>query len=353
MWLQITSLVLSLTSLILTGVWYNKEPGPGCRVASGVLCCLLTAIFRVFLLSVIIAIHPFISVGVVFSILLISVIQQTCSGDGISSLPQSYYSLFTLIGHNLGHYDSKSNFIDKDKSKINHRKLLKRVRIFLVFHLLNSLLLLIPYYIFVEMSIQNPTDYPEPFNMFTNRFVTHSVPLVMVVFMVLSYILYHSQATEAVSVAKTWTETIASPPTSNRDSYLPTLNDEQPHSSPVTSRSPLRPQHSAYDTHSRPTSPSLSSSCVPISPNMSQRPCSMMYPYLPSAPNVAHNTSDIARETFPGGRKCEDDECVTCVWLKEGPNFVSSSTGHKYKFMTPATCTDTCLVYLVTCTKCK
>merc|ERR1712083_123700 len=52
-----------------------------------------------------------------------------------------------------------------------------------------------------------------------------------------------------------------------------------------------------------------------------------MYPYLPSAPS--HNDT-VDRESFPGGRKCEDDT-----------------------FMTPATCTDTCLVYLVTCRKCS
>ena len=97
-------------------------------------------------------------------------------------------------------------------------------------------------------------------------------------------------------------------------------------------------------------SPALSLS-RPGNPDSSlQRPCSMMYPYLPSAPS--HNDT-VDRQSFPGGRKCEDDTCVTCVWLREGPNFHSSATRKKYKFMTPATCTDTCLVYLVTCRKCR
>merc|ERR1719300_1293623 len=79
------------------------------------------------------------------------------------------------------------------------------------------------------------------------------------------------------------------------------------------------------------------------------RPCSMMYPYLPSAPI---HCDEIERDTFPGGRKCEDDSCTTCVWLNEGPNFQSSATRKKYKFMTPATCSDLSVIYLVTCVKC-
>ena len=100
------------------------------------------------------------------------------------------------------------------------------------------------------------------------------------------------------------------------------------------------------------TTPVTSRPCSPTPSSLSHtRPVSMMYPYSPTAP--AHVSADVSRDSFPGGRRCEDDDCTTCVWLREGPNFQSTATRKKYKFMTPATCTDTCLVYLVTCTKCR
>ena len=45
-WLEVLSVGLSLTSLVVTGVWYNKEPGPGTRLLSAVILTLVTAIFR-------------------------------------------------------------------------------------------------------------------------------------------------------------------------------------------------------------------------------------------------------------------------------------------------------------------
>ena len=84
-------------------------------------------------------------------------------------------------------------------------------------------------------------------------------------------------------------------------------------------------------------------------PTPPSRPCSQLYPYLPSASKEGY----LVRESYPGGRKCTDKNCQTCPWLREGPNFSHSITKRKYKFMTPSTCTDTGLVYLVTCSSCR
>ena len=35
-WLEVISVGLSLTSLVVTGVWYNREPGPGARLLSAI-----------------------------------------------------------------------------------------------------------------------------------------------------------------------------------------------------------------------------------------------------------------------------------------------------------------------------
>ena len=45
-WLEVISVCLSLTSLVVTGVWYNKEPGPRSRIFSAILLTLTAAIFR-------------------------------------------------------------------------------------------------------------------------------------------------------------------------------------------------------------------------------------------------------------------------------------------------------------------
>ena len=45
-WLEVLSVGLSLTSLVVTGVWYNREPGPGARLLSAITLTLVTAIFR-------------------------------------------------------------------------------------------------------------------------------------------------------------------------------------------------------------------------------------------------------------------------------------------------------------------
>ena len=341
-WLEVTSVTLSLTSLVVTGLWYNKEPGPGCRVFSALLLILTAAIFRVFVLSVIVVVSPLIAIGVIAAMYLVTVIQMACTRDGIHSLLHAYFSIYLPIGHNI---NSNPGPLKAERSKINHNDILRRVEIFLICHTITSLLLLTPYYTFLELVMNHPTESPDIIlEVFHLRHFTHPIPVTMVILLLLATVLYYVQARKARAIAKTWSGISTS--SGRRD----TADTSERVESPITVRSPLRPHHNTTYSSSRPVSPALSMS-RPGSPDSSlQRPCSMMYPYLPSAPS--HNDT-VDRESFPGGRKCEDDTCVTCVWLREGPNFHSSATRKKYKFMTPATCTDTCLVYLVTCRKCR
>ena len=60
-----------------------------------------------------------------------------------------------------------------------------------------------------------------------------------------------------------------------------------------------------------------------------------------------------ARSVYPGGRRCGEESCTACARLREGPTFTSSSTGKQYKLMTPVTCTDMDIVFLVTCGRCS
>ena len=179
---------------------------------------------------------------------------------------------------------------------------------------------------------------------FHSRAFTHTAPLLLLALATTAALLHYAQARRARAAAETWGGMATSTPA--RATSPAPRHELAADTSPVTARSPLRP---AAQQLSRPTSP------------VSERPCSQMYPYLPSAPSYSGGSPEhgalspaaAARDSFPGARRCEDEACVTCAWLQEGPNFQSSATRKKYKFMTPATCTDTCVVYLVTCKKCR
>ena len=112
---------------------------------------------------------------------------------------------------------------------------------------------------------------------------------------------------------------------------------------PPASPGPARPL--AQSTPARPVSPASRAT----SPGPG-RPCSQLYPYLPSAPAAL---SGPARSVYPGGSRCGEESCTACARLREGPTFTSSSTGKQYKLMTPVTCTDMDIVFLVTCGRCS
>jgi len=118
-WLQVISVIVSLVSLILTGCWFNSEPGPGCRIFSSIMCTITITIYRVFIFSVIIVISPLIAAAVIATIYIVTIVQQACCGNGLKSIPHSYYSLYLPVGHNK--YEDKTlDTIVPRKTKIDH-----------------------------------------------------------------------------------------------------------------------------------------------------------------------------------------------------------------------------------------
>ncbi|XP_023342679.1 uncharacterized protein LOC111712333 [Eurytemora carolleeae] len=85
----------------------------------------------------------------------------------------------------------------------------------------------------------------------------------------------------------------------------------------------------------------------------SNRPQSAVYPCLPTAPDLGSQGFNRPKPVQPGNRKCGNDECVACAWMIEGPHFSSTVTNKQYRFMPTVTCTDTSLIYLVTCRRCR
>lgn len=373
-WLEVFSIAMSWTSLNITAIRYNNEPGPGARVFWSALSSIFTSLNRVFIISIILVLAPMISSIILFTFYLITIGLYCCLGDGGTSLPHAYYSLFLPVGHTqavsvkTGYISATSGVPESDRSKINQEGLLRRVEKFFVYNLILSLLLLVPYFTFLELWLHSSVESVLVSQILQNRVFTHTAASVLVFLTIIPYIFYYIEARKARNAARTWTgmnsalivqPTITFSATNEFESKRQAMEDCVD-TSPITSTPmhtrPISPYIPTSSRMERERSTSLFDRTPPmvVSPTLS-RPCSMMYPYLPSAPAPSEcgDLDTMPRQSFPGSRKCDDEECVTCAWMKEGPNFVSSVTRRKYKFMTPVTCTDESLVYVVTCDKCR
>ena len=75
-----------------------------------------------------------------------------------------------------------------------------------------------------------------------------------------------------------------------------------------------------------------------------------LYPALPSAPEPPYNPH--YQPVAEGNRRCDNQTCVTCTRLREGPHFTSTTTGLQYIIGPAVSCTQERLIYLITCSKC-
>jgi hypothetical protein len=365
---------MSFISLNFTAVRYNNEPEPGARVFWSALSCIFTSMYRVFIISVILTLDLGISSLILLSFYLVKVGLYRCWGDGSSCLPHAFYCLLTPVGHTqatsvkAGYISATSGVPESERSKINQEGLLRRIEKFFASHLVFSFLLLAPYFCLLELWLHIAPESVSCLPIFQERYFTHTTASGLFMLSTIPYIFYYIQARKARNAARTWTgmnsaliehPKVAPTISRNTEPKYPVIED-QVDTCPTPS-SPARPVSSSNYTASRidkERSASLfdptASSNLMVSPTMT-RPCSMLYPYLPSAPAPSEcgDMDAIPRHTFPGSRKCDDEECITCAWMKEGPNFINSVTRRQYKFMTPATCTDEGLIYVVTCDRCR
>eukprot|EP00092_Neocalanus_flemingeri_P020266 GFUD01021948.1.p1 GENE.GFUD01021948.1~~GFUD01021948.1.p1 ORF type:complete len:578 (+),score=103.58 GFUD01021948.1:72-1805(+) len=370
-WLEVFSVTMSLISLDFTAVRYNNEPEPGTRVFWSALCSIFTSLYRVFIISIILVLDPMISSIILLSVFLVTVGLYRCWGDSSSCLPHAYYSMFLPVGHTqassvkAGYISATSGVPESERSKINQEGLLRRIEKFFASHLILSLLLLVPYFTFLELWLHSSLQPVSVLPILHNRYFTHTTALGLLLLTLMQYLCYYLEARKARNAARAWTgmnstlieqPKVTSPLTSISEPKLP-VSEDWVDTNPTPS-SP-RPQFSSNQDTSRIDRERSASLFDPTparvsSPTMS-RPCSMLYPYLPSAPAPSEcgDLDTLPRQLFPGSRKCDDEECITCAWIKEGPNFFSNVTRRQYKFMTPVTCTEGGLIYLVTCDRCR
>jgi len=344
-WGQLASILLSITSLLVTAVRCTAEPGPPVRVATSTLALTCSLLYRAAVLSVLVKLAPLLSSALLLLLAATSAGLLVCWGDpAFPSLLHGTASLLLPLGHSLSTSTMSvipSGLPEAERSRINQEELLRRTRRVLLLHTILSLLLLIPYFIFLELFLHSSPSYYEASPLLFSRPLTHSLPLCLLLLSLLSSLLYHRQAVQGKEAARAWTRATSPRPSSPRP-----LSPRP--SSPLTPPSPSRPMRpgdvlSAHISRGgRPASP-------PLLPPL-------VYPPLPSAPPPPDALAPPEVPCLPlppGARRCGLQDCVTCVFLIPGSSFQSTVTGRRYKLMTPVTCTDSRLVYLVTCRSCS
>lgn len=349
-WLEVFSIVMSFISLNLTSVWCNDELGPGPMVFWSAMCCCSTSIYRVFIFSIIFLIDPMLSTMVLLFLYMGIVGLHFYWGEGYASFSTAYFSLLVPVSYSqASSYKASStsdtaDVHDVGKSKFKQTYDLRRIKQVFATQMVFSLLLLIPYVLLNEVWVHGTQTSIACLPALKSRNFTYSTVMILLMIIMVNYQIYYSQARKYLNLncmtkkseekqLSAQDDKISSPIAS---SHLGTVNPSYAGSRPDRERSTSL--YEPYGTDKK------------IGNTASSRPCSMLYPYLSSAPA----TSEFGdRESYPGGRKCEDLKCETCPWIKEGPNFSNSITKKKYKLMTPATCTDKGLIYVVTCASCR
>ena len=217
-WLGVLSITISLLSLVTTVSWYNRDSGSSVKVFTGIISYLVSILFRVFTISSIIVISPLLSAAVLPAVFIINVVLLSCFGDRLLSFGHAYFSLFSPIGQNINK-DIRSNLVpESEKAKVFQTQLVRRVEKIFVSHFMISCLLLVPYFTFIEMFVQE-SESESVISLFHDRVFTISVPVVLISMVLLSFISYYHQVRSAKTAAKTWS-TINTSPASNVRSPL-------------------------------------------------------------------------------------------------------------------------------------
>lgn len=350
-WLEVVGILTSFISLVFTTVSYNDEPGPSRRVFWSIVSSILTCMYRAFVISIMFKLSPIISCVIFAIFYLFTICILYFWGDDSSSFLHAYCCLFLPVGHTYGTsskpgYDLASGIPEAERTRINQAGLFKRVQKFLILHIFYNILLVVPYITFYELWLQTSPELYNIAPILTNRVFMYLTPSVLLITSMLVLFIYYLEARKAVNATTVWTQISTNaaqqPSLQNPSAQLIVENDA---AVPIPS-SPSRPMSS----YAQPVAPSASLNLPHTTDQTPTLPNSTLYPYLPSAPTAPSEAGDIQ---IAGNRKCENESCVTCAWLLEGPAFFSMVTNKQYRFMPPVTCTDDLLIYLVTCRGCR
>ena len=181
-------------------------------------------------------------------------------------------------------------------------ELLRKTRKVFALHSVVSLLLLVPYFTFLEVFL-----HPAPINYETSsallsRPLTHSLPLLLLLLSLLSNVVYLHQAKLGRDAARAWNSLAQPPsPTPVSPACAPSLSPPPSPSRPMNAGDVLSAHISRGGGPPSPEAPS------PLPP--------LVYPPLqPSAP-LEEVSSRLPLP--PGNRRCGHLDCVTCAFLQQ------------------------------------
>jgi len=350
--IDILSPLLNFISLVSTGVSYNREPGPWARQVCHALSVLITCLLRVFVFSIIFKVAPLISVCVLSSLLMISITIYSLCGESYHSIILGYVSLFLPCGHNNAQALKSAKFTfqiglpELERSRINYEGILTRVKKYFGLQLFLTLVLNAPLITLTEIWLFDSEHSFDISPVIQSRVFIYCTGFILSFISLVIYGLYYIQCKAAREAARTWTGLApARSPLVSRSQDLDSNNEQQP-----TSREAGATPR-AVDVGRQPPQSGDAGRRPPQSGDAGLRPTSQ-YSVSPSAPRISEYRLSGGLDP-PGNRKCDNEDCVTCTWLIEGPYFYSSVSKRQYLFMTPVTCTDTSIIYLVTCHRCS
>jgi len=313
-WCQYLSLLLSLASLSLASLNLQEEPGPRARRISSGLNILAGCLLRTSLISLIFTFDPtastlFLAAGYLFHLL-----YHCSAADGHHSIFLAFCNLFIPTGQNhqmCPTSEQMPSTSELERVKLNEKGLHQRRRRFLTVSVIYNTLLSIFYLVIVE--VRPATSMIELLRM---RSFTLTVPLLLYAASLAFTYIYYQQARLAAE-----SESEVTPPKSP--------------STPMRceSRDVERGAGGSGDTSGG----------------------GGLYPALPSAPpSVPDPPYNPSYLTVPvGNKRCDNQSCVTCTRMVEGPDFSSSVTGLQYTIHPAVSCTNEKLIYLITCRRCQ
>ena len=199
------------------------------------------------------------------------------------SIWQAACSLLVPVGHSLNTpimAKVPGGLPEAERSRINMEELLRKTRKVFLLHSVVSLLLLVPYFTFLEVFLHQTPDNYQASSALLSKPLTHSLPLLLLLLSLLSNVVYLHQAKLGRDAARAW-NSLASPPspTPVSPACAPSLTPPPSPSRPMNAGDVL----SAHISRGGgPPTPEAPSPGLPSPPTFSSPPRSVFHPPSPT-----------------------------------------------------------------------
>ena len=347
----VLSVCLSLTSLLITSVYYNRQTGiPAAKFFSAVLSTFFSICLRVFVISVLFASVPGPATGIILVMYFVYLITYKIVGgseENWNCIIYSYYSMFTPAGYARWLGSAKSTNVngslgtsEVERAKLNQDSLLRRVKLAYILYVALSIAMLFVYAALMEVFLLPSNDkitILETIKDGDKRGILYVTPTILAC-LTIAFLGWHLQQIKTLRDGTRAWYTISMNGDANRVSIIrqPAFNPSAPPDSPPPYQQHLLPNLQHYpQVLPTITSPTITSNNNSSCNNIGQ---------TNDTPNIG------SHEPRPHGTfKLHDDGCVTCELFLEGTAFSSKTTGKNYIFTSGVSCTDKNCIYLVSC----